>query len=119
MIDLSVRAARMGWLRSAPQLSVTPLYLAAEAERAGASVKDHVVAGLKSGRLQMSCEDPNNPVNFPRNLLIWPSNVFGSDGRRELSYRFAREPRSTLAVSACSPFHALRSGRSGFRSLWQ
>ena len=81
IIDLNVRAERMGWLPSAPQLAVNPLTLAADAARAGVTVKDHVVAGLKSGRLQMACEDPDNPVNFPRNLFIWRSNLFGSSGK--------------------------------------
>ncbi|MGO4562588.1 nitrate reductase subunit alpha [Rhizobiales bacterium 3FA27D7] len=81
MIDLNVRAERMGWLPSAPQLNVNPLTLAAEAEKAGVDVKNHVVAGLKSGRLAMACEDPDNPVNFPRNLFIWRSNLFGSSGK--------------------------------------
>jgi len=81
LIDLNVRAERMGWLPSAPQLAVNPLTLAAEADRAGTAVKDHVVADLKSGRLKMSCEDPDNPVNFPRNLFIWRSNLFGSSGK--------------------------------------
>ena len=81
MIDLNVRAERMGWLPSAPQLAVNPLTLAAEADRAGVAIKDHVVAGLQSGRITMSCEDPDNPVNFPRNLFIWRSNLFGSSGK--------------------------------------
>jgi len=81
MIDLNVRAERMGWLPSAPQLNANPLTLAALAQEAGAEVKDHVVAGLKSGAIGMSCEDPDNPVNFPRNLFIWRSNLFGSSGK--------------------------------------
>ncbi len=81
MIDLNVRAERMGWLPSAPQLNVNPLTLAAEADKAGVEVRDHVVAGLKSGKLAMACEDPDNPVNFPRNLFIWRSNLFGSSGK--------------------------------------
>jgi len=81
MIDLNVRAERMGWLPSAPQLNVNPLSLAAEAEKAGMPVKDHVVAGLESGALAMACEDPDNSVNFPRNLFIWRSNLFGSSGK--------------------------------------
>ncbi len=80
-IDLNVKSERMGWLPSAPQFSVNPLTLAAEADRAGIAVKDHVVAGLKSGRLTMACQDPDNPVNFPRNLFIWRSNLFGSSGK--------------------------------------
>jgi nitrate reductase alpha subunit len=80
-IDLNVRAERMGWLPSAPQLNVNPLTLCAEADKAGAEVKDHLVAGLKSGSISMACEDPDNPVNFPRNLFIWRSNLFGSSGK--------------------------------------
>jgi len=81
MIDLNVKAERMGWLPSAPQLNVNPLSLVAEAEKAGVEVKDHVVAGLKSGNISMACEDPDNPINFPRNLFIWRSNLFGSSGK--------------------------------------
>ena len=81
MIDLNVRAERMGWLPSAPQLAVNPLTITADAERAGMGVTDHVVAGLKSGALAMACEDPDNPANFPRNLFIWRSNLFGSSGK--------------------------------------
>ncbi|HET7806619.1 MAG TPA: nitrate reductase subunit alpha [Pseudolabrys sp.] len=81
IIDLNVKAERMGWLPSAPQLACNPLHVAAEAEKAGVPVKEHVVAGLKSGRIAMACEDPDNPVNFPRNLFIWRSNLFGSSGK--------------------------------------
>ena len=81
MIDMNVRAERMGWLPSAPQLAVNPLTITADAERAGMGVADHVVAGLKSGALAMACEDPDNPANFPRNLFIWRSNLFGSSGK--------------------------------------
>jgi len=81
MIDLNVRAERMGWLPSSPQLGANPLKVAAEARAAGKPAKDYVVAELKSGRLRMACEDPDNPVNFPRNLFIWRSNLFGSSGK--------------------------------------
>ena len=81
MIDLNVKAERMGWLPSAPQLSVNPLTIAAAADHAGLPPRDYVAAGLKSGSLQMACEDPDSPVNFPRNLFIWRSNLFGSSGK--------------------------------------
>jgi len=81
LIDLNARAERMGWLPSAPQLNVNPLTIGAAADRAGVSVKDHVVAGLKSGALAMACDDPDSPANFPRNLFIWRSNLFGSSGK--------------------------------------
>src|SRR5262249_28082319 len=80
-IDLNVRAERMGWLPSAPQLTVNPLTLAKEADHAGIAVKDHVALGLKHGRIRMACEDPDDPKNFPRNLFIWRSNLFGSSGK--------------------------------------
>ena len=80
-IDLNVRAERMGWLPSSPQLNVNPLTLVATARGKGQAVKDFVVDGLKAGRLGMACEDPDNPVNFPRNLFIWRSNLFGSSGK--------------------------------------
>ncbi len=81
LIDLNVKAERMGWLPSAPQLGINPLTISDDADRAGTSIKDHVVAGLKSGAITMACEDPDNPANFPRNLFIWRSNLFGSSGK--------------------------------------
>jgi nitrate reductase alpha subunit len=81
MIDFNVRAERMGWLPSAPELATNPLRLAREAERAGTDVKQHVVEALKAGRLHMACEDPDDPQNFPRNLFIWRSNLLGSSGK--------------------------------------
>ncbi|MDH6234850.1 nitrate reductase alpha subunit [Mesorhizobium soli] len=80
-IDMNVKAERMGWLPSAPQFNVNPLGIAAQAEKAGIPIKDHVVAALKSGDIRLACEDPDNPVNFPRNLFIWRSNLFGSSGK--------------------------------------
>jgi nitrate reductase alpha subunit len=80
-IDLNVRAERMGWLPSAPQLETNPLRIAAEADKAGLEPSQFVAAGLKSGTLKLACEDPDNPVNFPRNLFIWRSNLFGSSGK--------------------------------------
>ncbi|MCP1673534.1 nitrate reductase alpha subunit [Natronocella acetinitrilica] len=81
MIDFNVRAERMGWLPSAPQLAANPLEVARQAAEAGKEPKDYVVEQLKSGRLAMACEDPDNPVNFPRNLFIWRSNLLGSSGK--------------------------------------
>jgi nitrate reductase alpha subunit len=31
--------------------------------------------------LKFSCEDPDNPKNFPRNMFIWRSNLLGSSGK--------------------------------------
>jgi len=81
LIDYNVRAERMGWLPSAPQLNRNPLAIAREAAAAGKEAKDHVVEELRAGRLAMACEDPDAPENFPRNLFIWRSNLLGSSGK--------------------------------------
>ncbi|MCB4820278.1 nitrate reductase subunit alpha [Roseicella aerolata] len=81
LIDFNVRAERMGWLPSAPQLEQNPLRLAAAAKAAGVAPADYVAQGLQDGALRMSCEDPENPANWPRNLFIWRSNLLGSSGK--------------------------------------
>lgn len=81
LIDYNIRAERMGWLPSAPQLKQNPLTIAGKAEAAGLETKDYVVRALKSGELTMSCEDPDDPANWPRNLFVWRSNLLGSSGK--------------------------------------
>ncbi len=81
LIDFNVRAERMGWLPSAPQLGANPLAVARDAAAAGKEAVPHAVAALKSGALKMACEDPDNPANFPRNLFVWRSNLLGSSGK--------------------------------------
>ena len=81
LIDYNVRAERMGWLPSAPQLEQNPLSIAAKAAAAGKEPKDYVAAALKSGELKLSCEDPDKPVNWPRNLFVWRSNLLGASGK--------------------------------------
>ncbi|TFH86356.1 nitrate reductase subunit alpha [Billgrantia azerbaijanica] len=81
LIDFNVRAERMGWLPSAPQLDTNPLRLAAAAKEAGKSTADYVVDELKSGKLRFAAEHPDSPQNFPRNLFVWRSNLLGSSGK--------------------------------------
>ncbi|GAB4359425.1 MAG: nitrate reductase subunit alpha [Kiloniellaceae bacterium] len=81
LIDYNIRAERMGWLPSAPQLETNPLEVAKAAAAAGKEPKDYVVEQLKAGTLKMSCEDPDNPANWPRNLFVWRSNLLGSSGK--------------------------------------
>ncbi|MGG6896718.1 nitrate reductase subunit alpha [Rhizobium sp. BR 315] len=80
-IDYNVRAERMGWLPSAPQLKVNPLSIAEKAKAAGLEPKDYVAKALKSGELELSCEDPDDPANWPRNMFVWRSNLLGSSGK--------------------------------------
>ena len=81
MIDYNVRAERMGWLPSAPQLKANPLDLAAKAKAKGQEPADYVVSALKSGELELACHDPDHPDNWPRNLFVWRSNLLGSSGK--------------------------------------
>ena len=81
LIDYNVRAERMGWLPSAPQLQTNPIQVVKDAQAAGMDPKDYAVKSLKDGKLRLSCEDPDNPANFPRNLFVWRSNLLGSSGK--------------------------------------
>ena len=81
LIDFNVRAERMGWLPSAPQLEINPLQVTRDAAAAGKEAPAYAAAELKAGRLRMSCEDPDNPRNFPRNMFVWRSNLLGSSGK--------------------------------------
>ncbi|MBS0325844.1 MAG: nitrate reductase subunit alpha [Proteobacteria bacterium] len=81
MIDFNVRAERMGWLPSAPQLAANPLLVAKDAVTAGVDPREYVAKGLTEGRLKLACEDPDDPINYPRNLFLWRSNLLGSSGK--------------------------------------
>ncbi|MCX8115949.1 MAG: nitrate reductase subunit alpha, partial [Burkholderiaceae bacterium] len=80
-IDFNARSERMGWLPSAPQLETNPLQVCRDAAAAGMDPKDYAVKALKDGSLKLSCLDPDNPANFPRNLFVWRSNLLGSSGK--------------------------------------
>jgi nitrate reductase alpha subunit len=80
-IDFNVRAERMGWLPSAPQLQTNPLQVCRDAAAVGQDPKDYAVKALRAGTLKFSCDDPDHPANFPRNLFVWRSNLLGSSGK--------------------------------------
>ncbi|WP_051683172.1 nitrate reductase subunit alpha [Sphingomonas sp. UNC305MFCol5.2] len=81
MIDFNVRAERMGWLPSAPQLETNPIELGRHIKETGADAATVVADGMKSGELKPSNLDPDNPVNWPRNMFFWRSNVLGASGK--------------------------------------
>ncbi|MGQ0610154.1 MAG: nitrate reductase subunit alpha [Paracoccaceae bacterium] len=81
LIDYNIRAERMGWLPSAPQLRTNPLKVGAAARAEGIEARDYVAREMKSGALEMSCMDPDAPENWPRNLYVWRSNLLGSSGK--------------------------------------
>lgn len=81
LIDYNIRAERMGWLPSAPQFKTNPLDVAKAALKSKKEPKDYVADQLKSGNLEMSCEDPDDEANWPRNMFVWRSNLLGSSGK--------------------------------------
>ena len=74
ILDYNVRAEKMGWLPSAPQLNENPLGITKKAEAAGLTPQDFVVKNLKNGELKFACEDPDAVQNHPHNMFIWRSN---------------------------------------------
>ncbi|WP_028455439.1 nitrate reductase subunit alpha [Chitinilyticum litopenaei] len=81
LLDFNAKAERMGWLPSAPQLETNPLEVTRAAAAAGKDPVAYAVENLKAGTLNMSCDDPDNPRNFPRNMFVWRSNILGSSGK--------------------------------------
>lgn len=81
LIDLNAKSERMGWLPTAPQLQTNPLDVADAAEKEGVPAAQYVAQQLKEGQLKMSCDDPDHPQNFPRNMFVWRSNILGSSGK--------------------------------------
>jgi nitrate reductase alpha subunit len=81
MIDFNAKAERMGWLPSAPALQSNSIDLSKAAQAAGLDPKAYTLEGLKSGALRMSCMDPDDPANWPRNMFIWRSNLLGASGK--------------------------------------
>jgi len=81
LIDCNIRSERMGWLPSAPQLETNPFDIVKKAEAAGKDPVEYATEQLKSGDLKLSCEDPDNPANWPRNMFVWRSNLLGSSGK--------------------------------------
>ena len=81
LIDCNIKAERLGWLPSAPQLNENPLNLARQAKAKNMPTDEYVINMLKSGNLSMACENPDNPKNFPRNMFVWRSNLLGASGK--------------------------------------
>ncbi|MBO9356330.1 nitrate reductase subunit alpha [Bordetella petrii] len=81
MIDYNAKAERMGWLPSAPQLQTHPLELGRRIKESGADPAAVVSDGMRSGEIKPSSLDPDNPINWPRNMFFWRSNVLGASGK--------------------------------------
>jgi nitrate reductase alpha subunit len=81
LIDYNVRAVRMGWLPSSPQLLENPLQVGRRIAEEDAPAAEAVAAGLASGELRLAVETPDDPRAYPRNLFVWRSNLLGSSGK--------------------------------------
>ncbi|WP_251553014.1 nitrate reductase subunit alpha [Neobacillus muris] len=79
--DYNVMAARLGWLPSYPTFNKNGIDLYKEAAESGNDIGQYVANSLKDKKLQFSIEDPDNPVNFPRNLFVWRANLISSSGK--------------------------------------
>ncbi|MGH3508041.1 MAG: molybdopterin dinucleotide binding domain-containing protein, partial [Nocardioidaceae bacterium] len=79
--DLIAQSARLGWMPSFPTFDRNPLDLVDEADGSNVDPVDHVVTGLKDGRLRFAAEDPDGPGNAPKVLTVWRSNLLGSSAK--------------------------------------
>ncbi|HET9459864.1 MAG TPA: nitrate reductase subunit alpha, partial [Sphingomicrobium sp.] len=81
LLDYNAKAERMGWLPSAPQFDANPIEWGNRIKSIGADPATVVVDALKAGDLKPASLDPDNPVNWPRNMFFWRSNVLGASGK--------------------------------------
>jgi nitrate reductase alpha subunit len=75
MIDLNAKSERLGWLPSCPQLETNPLDVCDAAAAAGVEPAEYLKQSLKSGHVNMSCDDPDNPKNF-RAICLSGARIF-------------------------------------------
>jgi len=99
MIDYNVRAEAHGLAAFRAAAADNPLQVVRDALAAGADPKEYTVNALKDGTLKMSCEDPDHPNNWPRNLFVWRSNLL------------ARAARATSTSEAPARHQQRRSGK--------
>ena len=84
--DTIAQSARLGWMPFYPQFSDNPLDIADRAERAVADgqatdVGSYVADEIVAGRLQPAISDVDSERNWPRTLVLWRSNLFGSSAK--------------------------------------
>ena len=79
--DCMVESVKRGWMPAFPTYSRNPLDLCDEAESVGKEPAQHVIDSLEDGSLEYAIEDPDDPANFPRIVLVWRANILGSSGK--------------------------------------
>src|SRR6185437_8279459 len=80
-MDLMASASAMGWSPFYPQFDRSSLDVADEARSSGRDVGEYVAEQLAQRELNLAVTDPDNPVNWPRVLTVWRSNLIGSSGK--------------------------------------
>jgi len=80
-MDLLASASAMGWSPFYPQFDRSSLDVADEAHAAGREVGEYVAEQLAQRKLKLAVTDPDDPVNWPRVLTVWRSNLIGSSGK--------------------------------------
>lgn len=84
--DAMAQSARLGWMPFYPQFDRNPLDIADEAEAAVAAgtatdTPGYIADALKNRTLNPAIEDVDAPENWPRTLVLWRSNLFGSSAK--------------------------------------
>ena len=106
VMDLLAQSARLGWSPSYPTFDRSSLDIADQAEAAGMEVPAYVASELKSGAMKFAVEDPENPVNYPRVLSLWRSNLLGSSAKgNEYFLRHLLGTDSAATALEASPEH--------------
>jgi nitrate reductase alpha subunit len=84
--DTIAESARLGWMPFYPQFSANPLDVAEAATAAvdagvAASPAAYVTDALDRGDLAPAIADIDAPESWPRTLVLWRSNLFGSSAK--------------------------------------
>ncbi|MEE9094887.1 nitrate reductase subunit alpha [Pseudarthrobacter phenanthrenivorans] len=84
--DAIAQSARLGWMPFYPQFDRNPLDVADEAAAAvaagtAADPASYIAESLKKRSLNPAIEDVDAPANWPRTLVLWRSNLFGSSAK--------------------------------------
>ena len=114
LIDYNVRAERMGWLPSAPQLQANPLDVAKQAAASGLEPKDYVAQGAEVGRTEARLRRPGQSGQLaaqPVRLALQSAGRVGQGPRI-----FPQAPARHQARRAWARTSARTAGKSRARS---
>lgn len=81
LIDFNIKAERLGWLPSAPQLNINPLTIKQQAQANNQDPVAYTVDALKKGEIKFASQSPDDSGCHPRQMFIWRSNLLGSSGK--------------------------------------